>query len=99
MSVLDVLGGLADLTGCVVLRLGLLVDIASPLFLRRKRVVCDGPTIDRQADPGPILLKRRSAQNETSAADATNHGGLVGPVDLAAQSAHMNIDQVRLGNL
>jgi hypothetical protein len=38
MSVLDLLGGLADLTGCVVLRLGLLVDIASPLFCGGKEL-------------------------------------------------------------
>src|SRR5882757_3800298 len=34
------------------------------------------------------------AKNETGAADIVNHGGLVGPVHLVAQAAHMHVDKI-----
>src|ERR1700738_3578564 len=34
------------------------------------------------------------AKNETGATDVVNHGGLVGPVHLVAQAAHMHVDKI-----
>src|SRR6201986_4492536 len=38
----------------------------------------------------------RRTENETFAAHIMDHGRLFGPVDLAAQPAHMHVDQIAL---
>ena len=45
-----------------------------------------------------ILREESRIQNEANAADVADHGRLIFPVDLATQSAHMNIDKVRFRN-
>src|SRR6266404_9305395 len=45
-----------------------------------------------------MLWERSRAQNEADAADVANDGGLICPVDLSTQTAHMNIHEVRFRN-